>query len=181
MSPAKETAMDNWKGLRVHFVGIGGAGMSSLARILHAAGALISGSDLQDSPTVQTLRAMGIPVAPQHDPANIPNPCHLTVATAAVHPANPELNAARLQGTPILKYAQLLGRISRQKHCIAVSGCHGKTTTTGLVGYILQQAGLDPAIVVGGCVEQIGGHGRPGAGPHFVVEACEFDRSFHSL
>ena len=181
MSSANQSLRPAWHGKRVHFIGIGGIGMSGAARMLHAAGAKVTGSDLSSNSTTQALDEMGIGVTRSHDPRNVPEACDQVVITAAIGPANPELLAARERGIPVCKYARLLSQLTAAKSCIALSGTHGKTTTTAMVAYLLQEAGADPEVIVGGHVAQIGGSVRMGSGPHFVVEACEYDRSFLEL
>ncbi|MBI3269959.1 MAG: UDP-N-acetylmuramate--L-alanine ligase [Planctomycetes bacterium] len=166
---------------KVHFVGIGGIGMSGLARCLLSEGVEVSGSDLTASETTQALASAGVRLFLGHSPDHVPGDAQFVVRSAAIRDENPELARARLLGLPVLKYAQLLGRISETRRTVAVAGCHGKTTTTAMVASILSVAGKDPSFVIGGQVPCLGGSSRAGKGPHFVVEACEFDRSFHNL
>ena len=116
-----------------------------------------------------------------HAASNVPEDCDLLIVTAAVDAANPEVAAALSRGVEILKYARALGELMARRHGIAIAGCHGKTTTTGLMTSVLVRAGLDPTMVVGGDARALGGNFRAGRGPHLVAEACEFDRSFLSL
>ena len=170
-----------WTGRKVHFVGVGGAGMSSLARLLHGLGASVTGSDRAAGPATHDLERLGLPVAIGHAVENLPEALDLLVVTAAAPASNVEIRAARRRGVDVRKYAEVLGDVSAVKHCVAVSGTHGKTTTTGLTAFLLQESELDPTVIVGGQVAQIGGSNRHGGGPHFVVEACEYDRSFLNL
>lgn len=166
---------------RVHFIGIGGIGMSGLARCLLAEGIEVSGSDLAASDVTRSLEAAGARIAIGHAADRVPVDAQFVVRSAAIREENVELARALSLGLPVLKYAQVLGRISEAKRTIAVSGCHGKTTTTALVSHLLLGAGLDPSFVIGGQVPCLGGSSHAGKGVHFVVEACEFDRSFHNL
>jgi UDP-N-acetylmuramate--alanine ligase len=164
-------------GLRVHFVGIGGVAMSAMARLLAARGCLVSGSDREMSEALRDLGAEGIPARAGHS-AEAVRGADLVIATAALRPDNPEVVEARRLGIPVIGRAEALGRMMEGKRGVAVSGTHGKTTTTALTALTLVRAGLDPTVMVGGHVPEIGGNARAGAGPHFVAEADEFDRSF---
>ncbi|MBI5367965.1 MAG: UDP-N-acetylmuramate--L-alanine ligase, partial [Planctomycetes bacterium] len=166
---------------KVHFVGIGGIGMSGLARCLLAEGVAVTGSDMHASEATRTLEAAGAHIGIGHAAAWVADDVTCVVRSAAIKDENVELGRARTLGVPVLKYAQLLGQISEARRTIAVSGCHGKTTTTAMIAHILERAGCDPSYVVGGVVPCLGGSSRAGAGRDFVVEACEFDRSFHNL
>lgn len=159
---------------RIHFVGIGGSGMSPLAEILHARGYELTGSDNNESDNVARMRALGIPVFMGHAADNIRG-AQLVVFTSAVNAQNPELVAAKEQGIPLLERAKLLGLISRRyANTVAVAGTHGKTTTTSMVAQILLQAGLDPTLFIGGRLPLIGANGRAGSSDTMVCEACEF-------
>jgi UDP-N-acetylmuramate--alanine ligase len=164
----------------VHLVGAGGAGMSGLARLLLAAGHTVTGSDRAESPTLAALRALGADVHAGHDGGRLGRP-DLVVASTAIRPTNPELVAARRLGVPVLGRAQLLALLMAGKVGIAIAGTHGKTTTTGMVVAILQEAGLDPSFAVGGDLKATGVNAAAGAGPHFVAEADESDGSFLEL
>jgi UDP-N-acetylmuramate--L-alanine ligase/UDP-N-acetylenolpyruvoylglucosamine reductase len=166
-------------GDQVHLVGIGGAGMSGLARVLAARGLVVSGSDRSPSDTLDALREAGLTVFVGHDRAHVPPGCTLVVRSPAVPDGNPELDAARAAGIPITKRAALMGALMDAGVGLAVAGTHGKTTTTGLLAYILTLAGLDPTFFVGGDVLELGTNARAGIGPHVVVEADEYDRTFH--
>jgi hypothetical protein len=164
----------------VHLVGVGGAGMSGLARLLLAAGHRVTGSDRSESATLVALRALGAEVWAGHDGARLGRP-DLVVASTAIRPANPELVAARILGVPVLGRAQLLALLMAGKVGVAVAGTHGKTTTTGMVVAILEAAGLDPSFAVGGDFKASGINAAAGTGPHFVAEADESDGSFLEL
>ena len=164
-----------------HFVGIGGIGTSGAAKCLLAAGWAVSGSDLKPSALIESLQAMGIKVAIGHAPSNVAEGCTLVVRSAAIPDTNPEIVEAAARKIEVIKYAQLLGRLMAEKSGIAIAGCHGKTTTTAMIAYILARAGFEPSFVVGGVIPQLGSNAVPGKGKHFVAEACEFDRSFHNL
>lgn len=168
-------------GKRVHFIGIGGSGMSGLAGMLLDRGALVSGSD--PSPNTQTfaLRERGATISRDQLGELLTRDVDVVVRTAAVKETNPELLAARVLGLPVLLYAEMLGKVMSERVGIAVAGTHGKSTTTAMIAYAMLRCGMDPSFVVGGSVRQLGGGSRSGAGPHFVAEACEYNRSFHHL
>ncbi|MBI4226882.1 MAG: UDP-N-acetylmuramate--L-alanine ligase [Candidatus Omnitrophica bacterium] len=165
------------RGSRVHFIGIGGIGMSGIARVLLARGYRVSGSDVQMTPTMTQLRQLGAQVAVGHA-ADRARGADLVVYSSSIVPRNPELAAARDAGTPIRSRGQMLAMVMAGRTGIAVSGAHGKTTTTSLIASTLLAAGQDPTIIVGGEVAQFGGNARLGRGPHVVVEADESDGSF---
>jgi UDP-N-acetylmuramate--alanine ligase len=170
------------KGLRVHMVGIGGAGMSSLALFLNDMGARVSGSDRSPSSLLHNLRQRGIQIlAPVHGEGNFPQELDLLIHSAAVEPEDPALEVARRQGTAIVKYAEMLGRIMDGFKGIAVAGSHGKTSVAGLSAYLLHAAGQSPSYVIGGSIPDLGGGGGGGQGEVFIAEACEFDHSFLKL
>jgi UDP-N-acetylmuramate--alanine ligase len=164
----------------VHLIGVGGAGMSGLARLLLAAGHRVTGSDRSESATLEALRALGARVWPGHDGTRMGRP-DLVAASTAIRATNPELVAARLLDIPVLGRAQLLALLMAGRTGIAVAGTHGKTTTTGMVVAILEAAGLDPSFAVGGDFKASGVNAAAGAGPHFVAEADESDGSFLEL
>lgn len=164
----------------IHLVGIGGIGVSGLARILAARGYIVTGSDMVDAPGLDDLRALGVQVAIGHDAAHVSG-ADLVVTTAAARDTNPELIAARERGIPVIKRASLLGELSKDRQCIAIAGSHGKSTTSGMFAVALHQAGLDPSYAVGAMIPQFGSNAAPGSGEHFVVEADEYDYSFLTL
>jgi UDP-N-acetylmuramate--alanine ligase len=166
---------------KVHFVGIGGIGMSGIAELLLNLDFTVSGSDLVDSDIIQSLREKGATIHMGHEEANIDD-CEVLVYSSAVKETNPELVAARRKGIPIIKRARMLGELIALKDTsIAVGGTHGKTSTSSMIGTVLSQAGLDPTMVVGGLVRNIATNSRLGASELIVVEADEFDRSFLAL
>jgi UDP-N-acetylmuramate--alanine ligase len=167
-------------GRTVHLVGVGGAGMSGLARLLLADGHRVTGSDRAESATLAALRALGADVHAGHDAGRLGRP-DLVVASTAIRASNPELVAARRLGVPVLGRAQLLALLMAGRVGIAVAGTHGKTTTTAMVVAILQEAGLDPSFAVGGDLKATGVNAAAGGGPHFVAEADESDGSFLEL
>ena len=177
------TKPDNGKfaGRRVHLIGIGGCGMRAMATMLADCGAYVSGSDAAPGGAVERLTKRGVKVCIGQRAENIPADCQWVIHSAAIHDQNPELVAARQRKLEVLKYAQMLGMLMANRIGIAVSGTHGKSTTTAMVASTLQLAGADPSYVVGATVEQLGGPSGVGGGRHFVAEACEYDRSFLNL
>jgi UDP-N-acetylmuramate--alanine ligase len=167
-------------GRSLHFVGIGGAGMSGLALVASSLGARVTGSDQVDSPVLERLRAAGVEVAVGHDAANLPAGAELVFSTA-IPDDNPELTAARAVGAATLHRADLLGELSRMKRTIAVSGAHGKTTTASMAAHALRGAGRDPAFLIGGELRSAGANAAWGTGEWAVIEADESDRSFLKL
>jgi UDP-N-acetylmuramate--alanine ligase len=165
----------------VHLVGVGGAGMSALARLLHGMGARVSGSDDVSSPVLGDLRRIGIEVWNGPQPASIPARGGWVVRSAAVAADHPEVHACERNGFQSLLYSEALGRLSAEKITLAVAGSHGKTTTAAMTAAALRGGGVDASHVVGGDVPQLGGSGHEGSSPWLVVEACEFRRSFHRL
>jgi UDP-N-acetylmuramate--alanine ligase len=165
---------------RVHLVGIGGAGMSGIAEILLASGYAVSGSDLRESETTGRLRLLGAQVVIGHAEENVGD-ADVVVHSSAVSAANRELAAAAQRHIPVIPRAEMLGELMRMKFGVAVAGSHGKTTTTSLVGAVLQAGGLDPTTIVGGRVKSLGRHSQLGAGDILVAEADESDGSFLRL
>ncbi len=165
---------------RIHFVGIGGAGMSGIAEILLNYDLRISGSDLEASETTDRLAELGATVFVGHSAENVEQ-ADLVVVSSAVPDANEEVVAARRRGVPIVRRAQMLAELMRLKYGIAVAGTHGKTTTTSLIGSVLTDAGLDPTVVVGGRLRVSGTGARHGRSDYLVAEADEYDRSFLDL
>ena len=164
----------------VHFVGIGGAGMSGIAEILHNLGYQVSGSDLNDGPVMQRLSALGIQTQVGHAAKNIIG-ADAVVTSTAVQADNPEVMAAHEKWIPVVPRAVMLAELMRLKQGIAIAGTHGKTTTTSLVASVLAQGGLDPTFVIGGRLISAGANAKLGAGDYIVVEADESDASFLNL
>ncbi len=162
---------------RVHFVGIGGAGMSGIAEVLATQGYQVSGSDLSASKVTARLARLGITIAIGHAPANLAGADAVVVSTA-VAPDNPEVATAREKGIPIVPRALMLAELMRLKEGIAVAGTHGKTTTTSLIASVLAEGGLDPTFVIGGRLLSAGANARLGKGDFLVAEADESDASF---
>jgi len=170
----------DWRGRRVHFVGIGGAGLSAIARVLMEQGAEVSGSDLVRSPVAEALARDGARVFVGHRVENVAG-AEMIVVSSAVPASNVELQAARAAGIPVLKRPEFLARMMEGRLGIAVAGTHGKTTTTAMVASVLLEAGLDPTFIVGGVIAGLETNARAGEGPFFVIEADEYDRTFLSL
>jgi UDP-N-acetylmuramate--alanine ligase len=164
----------------IHFVGVGGSGMSGIAEILHNLGYTISGSDLADSATLRRLASLGIQTHVGHDAAHVAR-ADAVVTSTAVQASNPEVLRARELRIPVVPRALMLAELMRLKQGIAIAGTHGKTTTTSLVASVLAQAGLDPTFVIGGRLNSAGANARLGSGNHIVVEADESDASFLNL
>lgn len=164
----------------IHFVGIGGIGMSGIAEILHNLNYHVTGSDIRESETTRRLKSLGIKVSIGHDAGNIAQP-HVVVISSAISSDNPETEAARQKGIPVIPRAEMLAELGRLKYGILVAGAHGKTTTTSLLATILAEGGLDPTIVIGGKLKAIGGNARLGQGDFIVAEADESDGSFIKL
>ena len=164
-------------GERVHLIGIGGAGMSGIARILLARGVAVSGSDAKDSRAVLALRALGARVDVGHDAAHLPPDATVVVSTA-IRETNPELAAARERGLPVVHRAQALAALTVGRRVAAVAGTHGKTSTTSMLTVALQHCGLDPSFAIGGDLTTTGAGAHHGDGDVFVVEADESDGSF---
>lgn len=164
----------------IHFVGVGGAGMSGIAEILHNLGYEVSGSDQAESPVTRRLASLGIRIRAGHDAAHIDG-ADAVVTSTAVKGDNPEVVAARARRVPVVPRAVMLAELMRLKQGIAIAGTHGKTTTTSLVTSVLAEAGLDPTFVIGGRLNSAGANSRLGSGDHIVVEADESDASFLNL
>ena len=164
----------------IHFVGVGGVGMSGIAEILLNLGYTISGSDLADSATLQRLSGLGIQTHVGHDAAHVAG-ADAVVTSTAVQADNPEVLSAREKHIPVVPRALMLAELMRLKTGIAIAGTHGKTTTTSLVASVLAEAGLDPTFVIGGRLNSAGANARLGKGDHIVVEADESDASFLNL
>ena len=164
----------------VHFVGIGGIGMSGIAEVLHTLGFKVQGSDAADNANVQRLREKGITVFVGHDGANL-GEARVVVVSSAIKPGNPELVAARERFLPVVRRAEMLAELMRFKSAIAVGGTHGKTTTTSMVAALLDAGGLDPTVINGGIINAYGTNARLGGGQWMVVESDESDGSFVKL
>src|SRR6201995_107189 len=164
----------------IHFVGIGGIGMSGIAEVLHNLGYSVQGSDIADSPNVRRLRDAGIPVAVGHDAANLGS-AQVVVVSTAVKPDNPEVATARARLIPVVRRAEMLAELMRLKWSIAIGGTHGKTTVTSMIAAVLEAAHLDPTVINGGIINAYATNTRMGAGDWMVVEADESDGSFLRL
>ena len=164
----------------IHFVGIGGSGMSGIAEVLHNLGYTISGSDLADSATLRRLQGLGIATYLGHEASHIAG-ADAVVTSTAVQADNPEVQAARAKKIPVVPRALMLAELMRMKQGIAIAGAHGKTTTTSLVTSVLAEGGLDPTFVIGGRLNSAGANAKLGSGEYIVVEADESDASFLNL
>ena len=164
----------------IHFIGIGGIGMSGIAEIMHNLGYRVRGSDAVDSANVKRLRTQGIPVSVGHSPDNLEDAV-VVVYSSAVKPGNSEFDAARAKKLPLVRRAEMLAEIMHLKNCVAIAGTNGKTTTTTLVAALLDAGGLDPTVVNGGIINAYGTNARLGAGEWVVVEADESDGTFLRL
>lgn len=164
----------------IHFTGIGGIGMSGIAEILKNLGYEVQGSDVADNANVKRLRGLGIPIAIGHRAENL-GKAAVVVVSSAVKADNPEIVEARARLIPVVRRAEMLGELMRLKWAIAVAGTHGKTTTTSLIGALLESAGLDPTVINGGIINAYGTNARLGSGEWMVVEADESDGTFVKL
>ena len=164
----------------IHFVGIGGIGMSGIAEVLHTLGYAVQGSDMSENANVARLRDAGIPVAVGHDAANL-GAAQVVVTSTAIPQTNPEVAAARARLIPVVRRAEMLGELMRLKWSVAIGGTHGKTTTTSLIAAVLEAAHLDPTVINGGIINALGSNTRLGEGEWMVVEADESDGSFLRL
>jgi len=164
----------------VHFVGIGGIGMSGIAEVLVTLGYTVRGSDVADNANVKRLRDMGVTVNIGHKAENLDG-ADVVVVSSAIKPDNPELVAARAKRLPVVRRAEMLAELMRLKSCVAIAGTHGKTTTTSLVAALLDAGGLDPTVINGGIINAYGTNARLGAGDWMVVEADESDGTFLKL
>lgn len=170
-----------WGAKKVHIIGIGGSGLSAVARMLHKRGARVTGSDQAASSTTEALGREGMTVHIGQDATHVPGDAELVIYTVAIPDTNPELVAARARSIPAITYPQSLSYISKAHTTIAVAGTHGKTTTTAMIGGMFMDAGLSPTIVVGSIMAKTGSNFVAGDGEYFVVEACEYKRSFLNL
>src|SRR5215468_11107464 len=164
----------------LHFVGVGGIGMSGIAEVLHNLGYSVQGSDLADGANVRRLVGLGIPVAIGHDAGNL-GAAEVVVTSSAVNSDNPEVAAARIRRLPVVRRAEMLAELMRLKWSLAIAGTHGKTTTTSMIGALLEAAHLDPTVINGGIINAYGTNTRLGAGDWMVVEADESDGTFTRL
>src|SRR6185437_6201684 len=164
----------------VHFVGIGGIGMSGIAEVLVNLGYTVQGSDVADSANVKRLRDKGVTVAIGHAAENLTG-ARVVVVSSAIRRDNPELAAARAERLPVVRRAEMLAELMRLKSCVAIAGTHGKTTTTSMVAALLDAAGFDPTVINGGIINAYGTNARLGAGEWMVVEADESDGTFLKL
>ncbi|HVS33435.1 MAG TPA: UDP-N-acetylmuramate--L-alanine ligase [Thermoanaerobaculia bacterium] len=164
----------------IHFVGIGGIGMSGIAEIVATMGVPVSGCDLKRSAATDLLGRRGIPVAIGHHAGHLDG-VDLVVVTAAVRGENAEIDAAHERGIKIMRRSEMLGAIVSEKRAVGVAGTHGKTTTSAMIATVLEEAGLDPTIIVGGMARNFATNAKTGAGAFLVVEADEYDRTFHHL
>ena len=166
---------------RIHFVGIGGIGMSGIAELLANLGYEVSGSDAKASDVTDAARpGSACAIARGHDAAHVGD-ADVVVTSSAIHAGNPEVEEARRRGIPVIPRAEMLAELMRLRYGIAIAGAHGKTTTTSMVALVLERAGLDPTAVIGGRLSAFGSNARLGRGEYMVVEADESDRSFLKL
>mgnify|MGYP003694772879 CR=1 FL=1 len=165
---------------RIHFVGIGGIGMSGIAELLANLGYEVSGSDAKASDITARLARLGVRIARGHEAAHVGN-ADVVVTSSAIQRRNPEVEEARRRGIPVIPRAEMLAELMRLRYGIAIAGAHGKTTTTSMVALVLERAGLDPTAVIGGRLSAFGSNARLGRGEYMVVEADESDRSFLKL
>jgi len=175
------SAITGVAGKKFHFIGIGGIGMSGLAQLLIRNKAIVSGSDQMPSPVIEKLRQVGVCLRIGHNGDNLALETDAVVISAAIKEDNPELKLARQRGYKVYKYAQMLGVLCNRYEGIAVSGTHGKSTTSGWLTYCLKQAGVDPNFIIGAEIGQLGCSSGGGDSQYFVAEACEYDRSFLNL
>ena len=165
---------------RVHFVGVGGSGLSALARVTLGLGRTVTGSDRVRGEVVGDLEAIGLTFQAGHE-AELVRGAQMVVATSAIREDVPEMTWAREHGVPVCKRHQYLPLLASGKRMLAVAGTHGKTTTSAMLAVMLDGLGLSPTFIVGGMIPQLGANARAGVGPHFVIEADEYDRTFHGL
>ncbi len=190
-APPERTAEPGLSDRTIHFIGIGGCGLSGLARMLKTQGAACSGCDAVPNDLTAALQADGISITTQESADTLPADCNLVIASAAVSSDHPQHLAAKQRGIPALSYAEALGKIQALRTGVSIAGTHGKSTTAAMLCHVLVRCGLDPSFIVGADCPQIGGGSRtgaatvPGDGPYsggpgiLVAEACEFNRSFH--
>ena len=165
---------------KIHFVGIGGSGMSGLAEVMHNLGYEVSGSDISENTETRRLAGLGVEIAQSHD-GGLVAAVDVVVTSSAIGAENPEVMEARRLRVPVVPRAEMLSEVMRLRYGIAIAGTHGKTTTTSLVAHLLAEAGLDPTFVIGGRLNSTGAHAKLGAGRYLVAEADESDASFLRL
>lgn len=165
---------------RIHLIGIGGSGLSAIALLLHEMGYTVTGSDRADSPFMHELRSAGVTIQIGHRPENVAG-ADLVVRSSAIPDDNPEVQAARAAGIPVLKRADYLGQLMTGKTGIAIAGTHGKTTTTAMLAWVLSELSQEPSFIIGGVSRNLGVNAHAGKGTHFVIEADEYDRMFLGL
>jgi UDP-N-acetylmuramate--alanine ligase len=180
-APAAFVPSCDLRDMNVHMVGVGGSGMCGLAAFLVRRGARVSGSDMRPCVELAQLTEAGATVTTEQTAEAVSADVQFVVRSAAVPDDQPEIREARRRGLPVVKYAQMLGALMAHCDGIAISGTHGKSTSTAWLTFVLRQASLDPSFVIGASVAQLGGGSGAGSGPHFVAEACEYDRSFLNL
>jgi len=171
----------NIAGRKYHLIGVGGVGMSGLAKLLLKNGAIVTGSDQTPTDIVARLNQKGADIKIGHNPGNLLDDLHAVVISAAIRDNNIELLKARKNRVKVYKYAQMLGQVMNRYDGIAVCGTHGKSTTSGWLAFVLDQAGLDPSFIIGADIIQLGTSSAVGNGEYFIAEACEYDRSFLNL
>lgn len=164
----------------IHFVGIGGVGMSAIATVLRDEGYTVSGSDIRSTEVTDRLQARGIHVDIGHDATHVSGATTVVYSTA-IRPDNPEVVEAKRRGIPVVHRSKMLARLMKGRKGIAVTGTHGKTTTSSMIAAVFEYAGLEPTIVIGGDLYDLGSNGKLGSGEHVIVEACESDESFLNL
>src|SRR3954467_485141 len=165
---------------RIHFIGVGGSGMSGIAELLANLEYVVTGSDAKRSAVTERLSSVGVKVDIGHAPQHVGG-ADVVVVSSAVRPTNPEVMEAHRRGIPVIPRAEMLAELMRLRHAIAVAGAHGKTTTTSMIALALERAGLDPTAVIGGRLSAFGSNARLGRGELMVAEADESDRSFLKL
>jgi UDP-N-acetylmuramate--alanine ligase len=176
--PRTPRSAGEFRGRHIHLVGVGGCGMCGAARILQQSGAKVVGSDMKTFDLAGELTAAGAIIHVGHDAAHLQPGVDLVVRSAAVPDTNPEIQEAQRRGIPVIRYAELLGEITATRRGVSLAGTHGKSTTTALVAHMFRTAGLAPSFIVGADSRQLGGSSGVGTGPHFIVESCEYNRSF---
>jgi UDP-N-acetylmuramate--alanine ligase len=164
----------------IHLIGIGGSGLSAIARVLHESGYTVSGSDRVDTPLAQSLRVSGLKVNIGHNASNISN-ADLIIRSSAIPEDNPEVQAGHRAGIPVMKRSEFLGQIMSDKDAIAIGGTHGKTTTTAMIAWSLISLDQDPSYIIGGVSRNMHSNAHAGKGQFFVIEADEYDDMFLGL